>query len=258
MGFPAYLVDNLFDDPDLVGITVSTEDSVFDRVRLSDKFMGSPFRWTSGAGGTIELEFSVAKSPTGIFAFNHNALAGSTIELFGADAASGSDETHTLTFRALDVYKQFVPTSARKFWRFSITGDTQPVGTVTEVGELSLGILQVLTGRFEFGWTRVYEKPRFVMRTVRGVDHRVIRNDFDRFRHLFNDITTAMKDEIVALVEASRGSSDPIAWVPNLTDPDSFYVHFDDNPITVQSLRFPTWQVELNLKSQSRGREILR
>lgn len=251
---PAYLVTN--DLEAALGITASSEESLFPLGNLRDEIAANPFKWSEDVSGGvtlfIEVDFGAVTSGIDtIVLVNHNFPQSTKFSLKSGASAAPVAELATLTWREFDIWEKFTAPT-HQFWRLEITIKAGATTAVMLLGELYFGTRKELLARRSFGFFEGRMHKDITMQTRRGVRKPFGLYDALNFNVRFRSVRDNQIADLDALDVATNGSRTPLIWIPDTGLSDVFNVRLmgDYRELSVE---MNEWDVELNFEEESRG-----
>lgn len=221
----------------LITIPSGGEDPNFPKENLIDGDYSNPFRFTSLTGGIIEIDFLTPKIFDGVFIGNHNfdPTAAVTVRV-GATSPPGTI-IDTPAFKE----KNIISKLASQVFQFMsveiVDGNTDP----TEIGELVVGIRQLLPRGIRFGFQPGIEQEVILERTNRGKRYALELFQLERRTYSFRFLDSE-RAAFRNFWEGVNGSVDPFVWIENdlEDDPaDSLFVSIERPGFDPQELDEP-------------------
>ena len=216
-----YIADNLVESASAV--TVSTEDSTYEKENLYNRRPGKPFKFTTTAGNIV-IDFGSATSIDSIAVIGHNIDSGATtIDLEGnaADSWGAPSLTEAVTQVDTNMYKIFTSDSYR-YWRFVVAGAAATV----KIGELILGVSVTLTNNYQWGMEKARTYKNISLRTEYGQPWTYQLYNQRNYNLSFNvnDTTVTELETLHAAVEGGNKPFTMINW-----DSEAVYVQMPDS-----------------------------
>lgn len=196
-------------------ITVTSEDPVFVKENLIDGDYSVPFRFNSISGGTIEIDFLVPVTFDTVFIGNHNFDPASTFEIkVGASSPPGTT-VDTPSFRKKNIVSKLT-TQVFRFLSITIVDSN---ATLTEIGELVVGLRSILPRGIQFGFTPGIQQETIQERTNRGKRYALELFRLERREYSFR-FPESERAQFLAFWESVEGSIDPFVWIENESEAD--------------------------------------
>jgi len=196
-------------------ITVSSEDIVFVKENLIDGDFSNPFRFNSLTGGTIEIDFLQTVTFDSVFIGNHNFDPTATLTIKVGAASPPTTLVDSPAYRAKNIIALF-PTQSFRFLEVGISDSNL---SLTEIGELIVGLKTTLPRAIRFGKTPGIRQDTVIERTNRGKRYALelfrLENRTYTIRFLESE-----RQQVLDFWEAIEGSLDPFVWIENEDEPD--------------------------------------
>lgn len=218
-------------------ITVTTEDETFPKENLIDGDYSAPFRFNSLSGGTIEIDFLAPVTFDTVFIGNHNFDPAASIEIKVGAASPPTTIIATPIFKAKNIVAKF----ASQSFRFLSIGIVDSNTTLTEIGELVVGLRTILPRGIRFGFTPGIQQESIQERTNRGKRYALELFQLERRDYNIRFLESE-RAQFLAFWNASNGSIDPFVWLENESeaDPaDSLFVSFETQGFDPEELDEP-------------------
>lgn len=199
----------------LITIVSGGEDPNFPKENLFDGDYSNPFRFASLTGGIIEIDFLTPKIFDGVFLGNHNfdPTAAVTIKV-GASSPPGTTVDNP-AFKEKNIISKL---SSQVFQFLSVEiGDSN--SAPTEIGELVVGIREVLPRGIRFGFTPGIEQEVILERTNRGKRYALELFRLERRTYSFRFLDSE-RAAFRSFWERVNGSVDPFVWIQNDLEDD--------------------------------------
>ncbi len=239
-------------------ITVTTEDSAFPKGNLIDRDYSAPFRFTVATGGTIEIDFLTPVTFDSVFIGNHNFDPSVVITVkVGASSPPGTT-VDTPGFKTKNIISKF---DSQTFQFLSVEIVDAGV-SITEIGELVVGLRTVLPRGIRFGFQPGIQQEMILERTTRGKRYalELFRLERRTYSFRFLDSERAL---FRSFWEGVNGSVDPFVWVQNdgeIDPADSLFVSIENPGFDPQELDEPAtdsfFDYSMTLIEEGLGGEI--
>lgn len=227
---PSYIGANLVETA--AEITLSGEDSVYDRTGLFDRDFARPLRFLSGGSNFVELRL-LSPSYDGIFIGNHNLVDSATVTVKAGSSPNPSTVIDTPAWSRKNIISK-PALQTNEYVRIEIT-DSQPAGTVTEIGELSIGARVVLPRGIRFG-----RAPHIRQQMVKERTNRGKRYALELYRYVRREYSFRFLESELALFEqwweAVNGAIDPFPWLEDDAGTEALYMFIESEGFTPQEL----------------------
>jgi len=218
-------------------ITVTTEDEAFPKGNLIDGDYSAPFRFASLAGGTIEIDFLAPVTFDTVFIGNHNFAAASSITIRVGASSPPTTIIASPGFREKNIVAKF----ASQNFRFLSIEILDSNSTLTEIGELIVGVRTVLPRGIRFGFTPGIQQEVITERTNRGKRYVLELFQLERRDYSIRFLESE-RSQMLAFWNASRGSDDPFVWLENESEADpaeALFMSFETQGFNPQELDEP-------------------
>ncbi len=239
-------------------ITVSTEDPVFPKGNLIDKDYSNPFRFTVTTGGTIEIDFLTAVTFDGVFIGNHNFDPSVAVTIRVGAASPPTTLVDSPAYRV----KNMLAKPASQTFRFLEVSIVDAGASITEIGELVVGVRQALPRGIRFGSTIGIQQELIRERTNRGRRFAIELFQLEKRSYQFR-FPESERAQFLAFWQGVNGSLDPFVWAENDAEVDpaeSLYVTIDDQGFFPKELNEPApdavFDYSMTLIEESVGAEI--
>lgn len=239
-------------------ITVTTEDAAFPKENLIDGDYASPFRFNSLGGGTIDIDFLSAATFDSVFLGNHNFDPSVVITVKAGAAFPPTTVVDNPAFFLKNIISKFTSQSVR-FLRIEIADANT---TLTEIGELVVGVRTILPRGIRFGFTPGIQQEMILERTNRGKRFALELFQLAR-RSVSFRFTESERSQFLAFWSGVNGSLDPFVWMENEAEIDpaeSFFVSIEEPGYFPKELSEPAadgvFDYSITLIEESVGAEI--
>lgn len=191
-------------------ITVSSEDATFPKENLIDGDYSAPFRFNSLLGGTIEIDFLTSVTFDTVFIGNHNFDPTAVVTIKVGDVSPPTTVIATPAFRL----KNIVAKLSTQTFRFLEVGIADANFTLTEIGELVVGVRTILPRGIRFGFQPGIQQEAIIERTNRGKRYAIELFRLERREYTFR-FPESERAQFLAFWEGVDGSIDPFVWIEN-------------------------------------------
>ena len=222
MAAPSYIATNLIDGS---SITLSTEDSVYPKENLYDADLANPLRFTTG-GGYVEIDLLASQSISAVFLGGHNFVeAGFACSIKAGASPAPSSVIATPSWASRYIVAIFSATAYR-YVRIEIT-DAQDAGDVTRIGELVIGLRQVLPRAIRFGRKPHIIQSGVINRTNEGKRYALENYRLEQLTYDFVFVDSELAT-FRAWWEAIGGVLNPFVWMEDNSVDKALYMSLED------------------------------
>jgi len=249
MGYPAYITNNLLYNLDYdTDVTSGTEDASYPLENLSDKNPANVFKFTSAASGYIEFDLGGSLDIDTCALINHTFDSGDTVVIKADDFSPPTTEIMTLTYQINDMFNYLSAPVTARYVRLEWTGAT----ATPAIGELVLGELALLTGKFRMNVLAIDIEEKIGRETPRGV-----HSSFDMFSikkktYEFTNLTISQKAEFKAIHNTTEGDRYPFLWIPDIAKNTLLY-GYKQADFRISNAGINKFNFDLIMTSASRG-----
>jgi hypothetical protein len=196
-------------------ITVSSEDPTFPKENLIDGDYSAPFRFNSLTGGTIEIDFLTAVIFDTVFIGNHNFDPTAAVTIKVGDVSPPTLLVASPGFRE----KNIVAALSTQSFRFLEVGIADANSSLTQIGELVVGVRSVLPRGIRFGFRPGIQQEVIQERTNRGKRYALELFELERREYSFR-FPESERAQFLAFWKSVSGSIDPFVWIENDSQAD--------------------------------------
>jgi hypothetical protein len=213
--------------------------------------ISQPVRLEGISAKWIEFDFGSAKTFNFIILINHNLSSAATATLTtGSSPAPGGNST-TIPWRKYDMFAG-TPSHTFRYARISFTDSSNPDGFI-QVGFTMLGVINIPSFNFAYGWERERTFHDSATLTDFGVDHVAELYDDTAMRLQFQNRMPGHMDELFALYEKLQGKRGKLFLMPDADVYDGYFGRIENSFLR----RYDFYHsAELIFRSDSRGKKI--
>ncbi len=221
----------------LITIVSGGEDSAFPKGNLIDGDYSAPFRFTVTTGGIIEVDFLTPVTFDSVFIGNHNFDPSVVVTIKVGSSSPPTTVVDTPGFKVKNIISKFT-SQTFQFLRVEIVDGGS---SITEIGELVVGVRTVLPRGIRFGFTPGIQQEVILERTNRGKRYALELFQLVRRTYSFRFLESE-RSQFLSFWNGVNGSLDPFVWIENdgESDPgESLFVSIEEPGFNPQEMSEP-------------------